>query len=129
MSPETRLASASVNVAKPAQSGRRARGSRDSDTLAAVSAIAATPTGALTKKIHRQDSPDVRMPPNNGPMATASPVIAPQTPKAMPRSSLLCGAAQTTLMLQLSRAVQGIGVVWAAPQSNEATVNTPTPIK
>jgi hypothetical protein len=47
---------------------------------------AAIPIGAFTKKIHRQERPEVSTPPSSGPMATARPVTAPQTPNAMPRS-------------------------------------------
>jgi hypothetical protein len=44
------------------------------------------PMGRFTKKIQRQDSPLVSAPPSTGPTATATPVIAPNTPKATPRS-------------------------------------------
>ena len=47
---------------------------------------ATTPNGTLTKKIQRQDRPEVSTPPSRGPMATARPVMVPQTPNAMPRS-------------------------------------------
>ena len=49
-------------------------------------AIAAMPTGRLTRKIQRQLSPVVSRPPRTGPRATLTPVTAPQTPKAVPRS-------------------------------------------
>ena len=44
------------------------------------------PIGTLTKKIHSQPMPEVMMPPTSGPIATAAPVTAPKTPKAVPRS-------------------------------------------
>ena len=43
---------------------------------------ATTPIGTLTRKIHRHDIPVVSAPPITGPIATATPVIAPHTPKA-----------------------------------------------
>ena len=48
--------------------------------------MVATPTGMLTKKIHCQPIAEVMMPPTSGPTATAAPVTAPNTPKAVPRS-------------------------------------------
>ena len=48
--------------------------------------MANAPIGTLTKKIHFQDRPEVRIPPITGPTATAAPVIDPHTPKATPRS-------------------------------------------
>jgi hypothetical protein len=44
------------------------------------------PIGRLTKKIHRQPAHSVRAPPTSGPIATAAPTVAPQIPKAVPRS-------------------------------------------
>jgi hypothetical protein len=87
ISPYTRAASAPLNDTAPSQSGRPASGSRDSSTRNNVSAIAITPIGTLTKKIHRHVSPLVIAPPSTGPTATAMPVIAPNTPNATPRSS------------------------------------------
>ena len=40
----------------------------------------------LTKKIQRQPTYVVSAPPTSGPIATASPTVAPQIPKAVPRS-------------------------------------------
>ncbi len=40
----------------------------------------------FTKKIQRHDKPLVITPPSTGPIATATPVNAPNTPKATPRS-------------------------------------------
>ncbi len=75
-------ASTSVNsetekVATPIQSTLWPVGSRDSCTLARVSATATTPIGTLTKKIQRQPTPVVRAPPMSGPTATAPPSTAP----------------------------------------------------
>ena len=40
----------------------------------------------MTKKIHSQPNAEVSTPPTSGPIATAPPIVAPQTPNAMPRS-------------------------------------------
>ena len=61
-------------------------GSLDSSTYASVSAIAASPIGTLTKKIASQPIHSVSTPPASGPIATAAPVVAPQSPNAVPRS-------------------------------------------
>ena len=47
---------------------------------------ATTPIGMLTKKIQRHESHEVSMPPASGPIATAAPIVAPQSPNAVPRS-------------------------------------------
>ena len=63
-------------------------GSRsDSGTRATVMAAVIRPMGTFTRKIHSQPSPSVSTPPTSGPTATAKPVVAPQMPKAVPRSS------------------------------------------
>ncbi len=86
ISPSTRPASARLKVTKPNQSGRGACGSFDSSTRSSVTMSAKIPIGTLTKKIQRQFSPLVIAPPRTGPTATAMPVMAPNTPKATPRS-------------------------------------------
>ena len=75
-----------MNVTKPGQSGRLATGAFDSATSRRVTISASTPIGTFTKKIHRHDSQLVKAPPSTGPIATATPVIAPNTPNATPRS-------------------------------------------
>jgi hypothetical protein len=55
---------------------------------------AAISIGAFTKKIHRQDRPEVSTPPSSGPMATARPVTAPRAPDATPRSLAAEGVRQ-----------------------------------
>ena len=47
-----------------------ARGERDSATLIVVRATAAIPISTFTKKIRRQDRPEVSTPPISGPMTT-----------------------------------------------------------
>ena len=49
-------------------------------------ATQAIPIGMLTKKIQRQPTYVVSAPPTSGPIATAIPTVAPQIPKAVPRS-------------------------------------------
>ena len=44
------------------------------------------PIGMLTRKIQRHESQEVSIPPASGPIATAAPIVAPQIPKAVPRS-------------------------------------------
>jgi hypothetical protein len=52
-----------------------------------VSASVTTPIGTLTRKIHSHPKASVSTPPASGPTATANPVVAPQIPSAVPRSS------------------------------------------
>ena len=50
------------------------------------------PIGMLTRKIHRQESQEVSMPPASGPIATAAPIVAPQSAErgaALPPVELL----------------------------------------
>ena len=47
---------------------------------------APTPIGMLTRKIQRHESHEVSIPPASGPIATAAPIVAPQSPNAVPRS-------------------------------------------
>ncbi len=65
------------NETNPIQSTRRWLGSFDSWILARVMAMASTPMGTLTKKIHRHPIPLVMAPPTSGPTATAPPSTAP----------------------------------------------------
>ena len=127
-----------MKITNPAQSGPAARGTRDSATLIVVRATAAIPIGTFTKKIHRQDSPEISMPPSNGPMATARPVTAPQTPNAMPRSlprkASASNASDTANMIApptpcKARDSWSISVVTAKPHSAEAQMNTTRPMR
>ena len=74
---KTSMNRAAENEMKPIQSMRRWLASFDSWTRVRVMAMATTPTGTLTKKIHRQPSPLVSAPPMSGPTATAPPITAP----------------------------------------------------
>ena len=74
---KTSMKRATENETKPIQSMRRSLASFDSCTRLKVMAMATTPTGTLTKKIHRHPSPLVSAPPTSGPTATAPPITAP----------------------------------------------------
>ena len=87
ISPKTSSARPALKVTKPIQSRRRGCGSLVSGTARSVTSSATIPTGRFTKKIQRHDRPVVIAPPSTGPTATATPVIAPKTPKATPRSA------------------------------------------
>ena len=73
-------------MTSPIQSSRAASGSDDSWITSTAPTIATVPIGPFTKKIHSQPMPVVIRPPSIGPIATAAPATAPQTPNAMPRS-------------------------------------------
>lgn len=55
-------------------------------TRHSVAATAAAPMGRLIRNTPRQLKLPAISPPNTGPSPEATPVTAPQTPKAMPRS-------------------------------------------
>ena len=123
---------------KPSQSGRLARAARDSATLASAMMTAAIPIGAFTKKIHRQDRPEVSTPPSSGPMATARPVTAPQAPNATPRSwprkESASNASDTANMIApptpcKARDSCSITVLTAKPQSTDARVKIARPAR
>ena len=75
-----------VSSANPAQSGGAGCGEEDSSTRHPVSAMASMPIGTLTRKMPRQLQSVVITPPSTGPSAVDTPVIAPHTPNATPRS-------------------------------------------
>ena len=88
------------------------------------------------KNIHSQPTYCVSIPPNVGPMALATPFIAPQTPMASPRC---CGGTATTRMARLTgtmiapptacSARKAISrSMWPAiPQASEKTVKITMP--
>ena len=78
-----------LKVTSPGQSMRAVGSRSDPGTRMSVSAAVSSPIGTFTRKIHSQPNPSVSAPPTSGPTATAKPVVAPQMPKAVPRS---CGA-------------------------------------
>ena len=127
-----------MKTTKPGQSGRLACGARDSATLVTVMATATIPIGTFTKKMYRQDRPEVSTPPRSGPMATARPVTVPQTPNAMPRSrprkASASNARDTANMIApptpcKARDSCSISVLTAKPHSTEALVKMARPIR
>ena len=99
--------------------------------------IATRQIGRLTKKIQRQDRPLVRMPPSTGPIATATPVVAPNAPKATPRSlpvyvvpriaSEVANIAAPPMPWP-ARAIARNSMLGARPQSSEPIVKSAVPI-
>ena len=93
--------------------------------------------GMLTKKIQRHERPLVSTPPRTGPMATATPVVAPKAPKATPRSrpwnaeairaSAVANIAAPPIPWNARASVRNV-MSWAAPQAMEPSVNSAVPI-
>ena len=125
-----------MRVANPAQSGRAACGVLDSSISRLVMASAAMPIGRFTRKMPLQLIPVVITPPSTGPSATATPVIAPQIPKATPRSwprklwarsaSDVAKRMAPPMPWALRERISMIGD-WATPQSSEPSVKTMRP--
>ena len=101
-----------------------------------MSTTAATPIGTLTKKIHCQPMPVVMIPPTTGPTATAAPVTAPKTPKAIPRSrpwkAWAISASEVANIIApptpcTARARLSISGESESPQTAEEQVNTTRP--
>ncbi len=97
---------------------------------------ATAPIGTLTKKIHFQPIPEVMIPPSTGPTATAAPVTAPKTPKAVPRSlpwnAWAINAREVENIIAppvpcTARARFSISGVVESPQTAEAPVKTKSP--
>ena len=117
-------------------SARRASASRDSRTLLTASARDAAPTGMLTKKIHRQLSESVMIPPSSGPAATAKPTVEPQTAIAVIRAgpwnsapiraSAVANSAAPPMPWS-ARAASRAAMFHAIPQRKDATVNSAIP--
>ncbi len=91
-------------------------------------AMATRQIGMLTKKIQRQLRPLVSTPPSTGPTATATPVVAPKAPKAMPRSRPLKAVASRARavaniaappMPWKARAIERKSTSWASPHATE----------
>ena len=135
--PKTSRPSAELKVRKPIQSGRPAFGFLDSLTLVSVMNMAKRQIGRLTKKIQRHDRPLVRTPPRTGPIATATPVVAPKAPKATPRSlpvyvvpriaSEVANIAAPP-MPWAARAIARNSMLGARPQSSDPSVNSAVPM-
>ena len=123
-------------VSRPGQSTPVALGSRESATWVSVMKTATAPMGTFTKKIHFQPMPEVMTPPRTGPTATAAPVTAPNTPKAVPRSrpwkACASSASEVANIIAppvpcTARARLSISGVVDRPQTAEALVNTTRP--
>ena len=91
----------------------------------------------FTKKIHRHDRPLVSTPPSTGPIATATPVVAPNTPNAVPRSLPLNASASSASavanmaappMPWKAREMVRKRMSCADPQAIEPSVNSTVPI-
>jgi hypothetical protein len=85
-----------------------------------TSGIAAKPIGTLSQKIHSQLMPSTTAPPMNGPLATASPVIALKMPIAAPRfagGNAALSSAKPSGMISAA----------PAPCAARATISAPTP--
>jgi hypothetical protein len=96
------------------------------------------PIGAFTKKIHRQEMPEVSIPPSSGPTATARPVTAPQapnaTPRSLPRKESDSSASDIANMIApptpcKARDNCSITVLTAKPHSTDAKVKTARPTR
>ncbi len=125
-----------MKVSTPGTSMPPCAGSRDSSTFISVIASAAAPIGTLTRKIQRQPIHSVIRPPTSGPIATAPPVVAPQIPKAVPRSlpwnSWASRASETANIVApptpwRPRATMRKFAVGATPQSSEPPVKITIP--
>ena len=128
--------SAAENVIRPATSVLRALGSRDSRTVRRASVSAKTPTGMLTKKIHRQLSESVMIPPKSGPAATAKPTVEPQIAIAFiragpwysaPISASAVANSAAPPIPWMARAISRTAMFHAIPQRNDAVVKSTIP--
>ena len=77
----------SVASSAPRRSRPRHRGCAESaGTTCSAPAASASPTGRLMRKIRRQSTSSVRVPPSSTPKAAPAPPTAPQAPSALARS-------------------------------------------
>src|SRR4051812_25447252 len=127
-----------VTEKAPATSNDRcAVSSRDSGTKRTAAAMAARPTGTLTKKIHSHDRRSVSTPPRSRPNAAPPAAIALQTPSAFVRSRvpgnvvmmIESAAGETSAPPRPCSARPAISIPddWARPLSSDAAENTMTP--
>jgi hypothetical protein len=126
-----------VSSANPAQSGDVGCGDLDSSTRQAVSTTASTPIGTLTRKIPRQLQSVVITPPSTGPSAVETPVMAPQTPNATPRSRPwnVCPISASDVANMIAPPIPcplrdkiSISGFWATPHSSDPRVKMTRPI-
>ena len=136
----TRSASPAVTVIAPPASKRRwPRSALLSGTRAIARAKTSTPTGTLTQKIHDQPRYLVRIPPKSTPAAAPEPPRAPQIPSALFRSApsrkvvvTIESAAGEMIAAPrpwTARAPIRTLELLAKPQTSEAAVKTPRPIR
>jgi hypothetical protein len=92
-------ASIAITSICPTGSSRRARGARDSGTNRALSTIAISPTGRLTRKIARHPTESTSAPPTTGPKAKLIPTTPPHIPIARARSR---GSSNTLRMIDIA---------------------------
>ena len=128
-------------MATPTRSSRSARGAFDSARKRVAAARAAIPMGTLTRKIGRHSSPSrlasISSPPTSGPVMVASPMVAPNMPKAVARSR---GGKVTWMTERIwgnmtapnrpwrTREPISMDGLWASPQRAEARVKPAMPI-
>ena len=130
-----------MTSATPTGSSRSALGAFDSTRKRAATARAAIPMGRLTRKIGRHSRPNrsasISSPPTSGPVMVASPMVAPNMPKAVARSwggkvtwmtERIWGNMIAPISPWRTREPISISGVWASPQRAEATVNPAMPI-
>ena len=134
--PNTIRKRAAEKKSSPATSVRTVPGSRDSRSLRTASVSANAPIGTFTKKIQRQLSASVMIPPSSGPAATASPIVEPQAAIAFPRSGPWYSAPISARAVANSaapptpcsaRAASSVATFGAMPQRNDASVKIDTP--
>ncbi len=130
--------SASEKVTRPAQSIGTGSDAATFASRVSVRKIAAIPIGTLTKKIHSHPRVSVITPPTSGPMATAPPTVAPQTPIALARSlpsnscaisaSEVANIAAPPTPWRARKKLSTVGS-FESPHNSEARVKTPNPIE
>ena len=127
-----------VTVTAPATSNRRwPRSARLSGSSGRAPATISAPTGRLTKKIHRQDSQVVSIPPASTPIAPPAPLTAPNAPSALVRSGpsgkiarisdSAAGAIIAAPRPSAARAATSMPADPASPQASEPAENTAAP--
>ncbi len=128
-----------VMVTAPARSNPRRPWTRDSGTMRTASSAVAIPTGTFTKKIQRQETYSVRIPPSSMPTAPPPTAIVAHTPMARVRSrpsanvvvTIESAAGETSAAPRPCRARAAMRTFadGARPSSTDAAVNTTTPAR
>ena len=118
---QTTLPSTTITRSWPAGSNRRARAARDSGTNSLAHTIAAATIGTLTQKTERQPKAPTRAPPRTGPRTSASPVIEPNVPMALARST---GWGNALTMIAIAT---GFSIAAPTACSPRAAISQPAP--